>query len=159
MRKLLLPLFVVLAAAAHADDLKKVVADHEAGFKKAILTKDVKWFDMMAAPDYHEVDTKGKKSDRATVMAMMKQMFQASSVKTITVKVNKITPTKTGVVVLTDCHMVGTMVVDPKAKKSSTIDSTQSYQETWVKKGAKWQIVELKTLKDKTLLDGKPFSM
>jgi len=157
MRKLLLPLFAILATSAQADDLKKIAEEHEAGFKKAILTKNPAWFEKMAAPTYHEIDAKGKKTDRARMMAQMKEMFKASTVKTITTKILKVTPTKTGMIVLTDCRMIGTITFDPK--KPSIIDSSMSLQETWVKKGAAWQIVELKTLKDKTLLDGKPFSM
>lgn len=145
---------IALALFASAEDLKKVAESHEAAFRKAIMTKDMKWFEEVAAPDYHEVMRSGKRTTRAESISMMKQSFGMFKVKSITTKVKKVTPSGNGMKVLIDCHMVASMP-NPQTKKNSTMESQMSYQETWSKVKGKWMIHELKSLTSITKMDGK----
>ncbi|MHB8637099.1 MAG: nuclear transport factor 2 family protein [Fimbriimonadaceae bacterium] len=148
--------FVVFASAS-AESLRQVAERHEREFANAIKSKDGGWFDRVAAPDFREIDPKGKVSDRATSLGAMKQMFKMGKVTAISTKVLKVTGTAAQLVVLVDSHMTVAMRMNPKAKKVSKLIDSSRYQETWSKSKGKWHIHSLKTLTEHTTLDGKPF--
>ena len=148
-----------LFASAVAEDLNKVAEQHERDFVRAMKSKDLKWFESVAAPDYHEVGAKGKMTTRAEAIAGMKQMFGMGNVTSATSKVLKVSGSSSKMIVLTSANMTMMMKMDPKAKKMSKMVGTARYQETWSKDKGKWQIHELKSLSEKATLDGKPFNM
>jgi len=147
-----------LFASAGAEDLNKVAAQHEREFVKAMKTKDIKWFESVGAPDYHEIDMKGKVTDRAKAITGMKQMFASGKVDTMTAKVLSVTGSGNNMVVIMDAHMTGTMKFDPKAKKPSKVVGSMKFQESWSKTKGKWMIHELKSLSEKMTVDGKPYA-
>lgn len=158
MRNLLLPLLLTAAALAQAEDLNKMAAQHEAEFKKAMMTGDMGWFERVAAPDYVEYEKPGMKTDRKQSMAMMKSSMAGVKIKTFENKVEKVQPKGKGMVVTTNCHMV---MVMPAAKgaKPMVMDAHMRYEETWSKDGGVWKIHVLRTLSDKSTMDGKPMKM
>jgi len=144
----------VLSASAMADTRKEMEALQK-GFEKAILSKDMKWFEDSAAPDFHEVGLDGKKTTRAASLKMMKDMFQMGETKSIKTKILKLETKGKQTIITTDCHSTMTMKM-PGSPKASKMESWMTYQETWSKEKGKWQIHELKSLKEKATMDGKP---
>lgn len=153
MRKLLLPLLLALAATGRAEDLKAVANAHAKEFAAALKTKNPGWFEKYAAKDYYEVDAKGRRTDRAQAAASMKQMFAMMKEIKLDVKVAKVVPKGTGMVVTLEGNLSGAMIAPDK--KRHTLKSVIRYDETWTKDGGRWKVHTQKTLSQMDVFDGK----
>ncbi|HLK16161.1 MAG TPA: nuclear transport factor 2 family protein [Fimbriimonadaceae bacterium] len=145
-----------LVAFAPAENLRKIADQHAREFVQALKTKNASWFERVAAPDYFEIGTNGKRTDRATAMKEMQQMFAAGKVTDASSTVLKVTGSGSKMVVTVKAHVAMSVKFDPKAKKPSKMVSDVQMEEHWSKDGGKWMIHELKTLKEKNTLNGKP---
>lgn len=157
MRTLLLPLLLIAAALTHAEDLKKVAVQHEAEFRKAMMTGQFGWFERVAAPDFFEVDRPGHKMNRADSLAQIKAGVGTVKVKTLDSKVVKVKPTAKGYVATVEVHMVLNLPASP-GQKPAVVDSQMRYEETWSKDKGVWKMHSLNTLSDKSTLNGKPMN-
>lgn len=145
----------VLPALASAEDARKAMEVQQKAFEKAILTKDVAWFEKTAAPDYHETSEKGIVTKRKEALAMMKMMLESGGTKKVEGKILKAWTKGKYTMCLSDVRMVMDMK-QPGAKKADTYDSAMRMEETWSKVGGKWQLHHIKTVSSKTLMNGKP---
>jgi hypothetical protein len=145
-----------VAACALAQGPKAIVAKHAAEFDRAMVTKNLAWFNSVSTPDYHEIDEKGNRIDRKQSMDQMKMAFKMMSVKSC--KSTVVSAKQNGGVItsVVSSIVTGMMKMDPKAKKMSTMKSTGRYQETWKNIGGDWKISELKILSSSSTIDGKP---
>ncbi len=117
-------------------------------------TKDISWFQNVAAPGFYEQETNGKKIGAKESIAQMKEMFGMGDVLSASTKLLKVTPTTGGMIVKVKAHMTAKMQARGAAKASKMVgDST--YVETWSKDNGKWMIHSLKTLSEHTTIDGK----
>lgn len=146
----------ILAAVAPAQGERKAMEDMEKAFEKAIRTKDLSWFEKVAAPDYHETGVDGKVVNRSQSIAMMKQQFASGGkVTKMDAKIVKVTTKGKTTVALLNMVMEMSMTM-PNAKKPSVIKSSMTYEETWTNNKGVWHIHHLKSLKESATLDGKP---
>lgn len=146
-------------AVASAEDAMMVMRKQAADFDRAMMTKDMKWFETVAAADYHEIDGQGHKVDRKTAIAMMKQQLSMGSIDKIKTTVVSAKQKGDKIVCVSNSTMSGKMMMSPQAKKQSKVDGNMLYEETWTKNGNKWMIHQLKTIKQTMTVDGKPFKM
>ena len=79
----MITLTVAAVAIASAEDAKSVMQKMAAEFDKAMVAKDIKWFEKVAAADYHEKDASGKTVDRKTAMAMKAGVLRIPSPRNI----------------------------------------------------------------------------
>ncbi|AIE86332.1 nuclear transport factor 2 family protein [Fimbriimonas ginsengisoli] len=145
---------VAVAACASAEDAKKAMQGMAAAFDKAVMAKDLSWFEKTAAPDYHEIGLNGSHMDRKGSIDTMKQMFQMMTVKSIKSKIVSVKQTGNTIKAVCDTKMSGEMMA-PKAKKPMVMKSSMRYQELWKKEGGAWKIHELKSITENTTIDGK----
>ena len=158
MRTLLLPFLLIAAAFAHAEDLKKVAVQHEAEFKKAMMTGRFGWFETVAAPDFVEIDRPGHKMNRADALAQIKAGVGSVKVKTLDSKVVKVQPKGAGYVATVQVHMVLNLPASA-GQKPAVVDSHMVYEETWSKDKGVWKMHMLNTLSDKSTLNGQAMKM
>ena len=150
-------LLSLLAAAASAEDLRKVAETHEQGFVHAIKSKDLSWFQKVAAPDFYVQEANGKKTNKKDSMDEMKQMFGMGNVTAASTKILKLTKIQNGMVVRVKAHMVMNMQ-SPGSKKLSKMVDDSTYDEKWTKDNGKWMIHSMKTIIEKSTMDGKPMN-
>lgn len=148
---------VCVAGMAAAEDLKAAIQGQVKAFDIAMVKKDASWFEHAAAPDYREQEAGGKMVDRATAIAMMKQSMQAVTAKKCHSKVLSVERTKGGARAIVTTEMEGTMRM-PNSKKLSKLVGFYKFEQEYVKIGNSYKIRTLKTISQKTTLDGKPFN-
>jgi len=161
MKYRLIPIVAVFFAAA------MVVADPLADFKKwymkglpvmvkAMEGKNIGFFEKASTKDFTYTEASGKKSDKKTAIAGLKQMFDSSEKVKLVPKVGAIQNSRAGITV--DLTNRFEMITKPGPdKKTHKMVMVQKNRELWVNVDGKWL---LKNIADvgpaKSTMDGKP---
>ncbi len=145
---------VVSAFDASSD--RKVMDKMCRGFSKALLTKDISWFEKMSTPDFVAIDH-GRTENRKQTLGEVKQMFgMMKSIDSASSHVVSCKSVGNKIIAVTESSMRGKMAAG-KGKTAVMVD-TSTQEETWVKGPHGWKIKVLKSLSEKATLDGKPFN-
>jgi len=126
------------------------------------LKKDVAGFSKLlgdvATKDCTIIDSKGKSTSASKTMASMaKELAQFDKVNKSSSHIDK-TVDKGSTVVLTVSSVLDVTAKSPDGKAHQFVQTSTS-DDTWVKVGSSWKLKLSKTTKEKTTLDGKPYSM
>ena len=121
----------------------------------AAAKKDVDGTVANMTDDFVGVDSKGKSSTKAEVKDGLAKVYAlADTVKAVTT-VQKVALADDQATVTVAEHVVITIKA-PDGGKSTTLDITDTDEDTWVKTDDTWHMKKGKTLTSQTLVDGKP---
>lgn len=148
---------IATAATVSAVDLKaarKGITAEEAKFCKALMHKDMSWFEAVAAPNFTETDMSGKKSGRNTSLQDMKAGMKPVTFTKVETRLLSLKQSGKSFVAVTQ------NVVEGRARgadgKTAKFKDTGTQRETWIQSGKKWMITSLVSLTDKMTVNGKP---
>jgi hypothetical protein len=154
---LLLTLFTHSLRADSAADAKKAISSSYAAQSAAFGKGDFKAFAASHMPDYSETDMKGRKQDlKALEMALKGISSFAKNLKR-TVKVKKVT-VKGPTAAVEATEALDAVIPNPQTGKNSTMHAERDLADTWTLQNKRWLRKSTKTLSEKQLVDGKPFS-
>ncbi|ODU52784.1 hypothetical protein ABT09_02440 [bacterium SCN 57-13] len=154
----------VLAVCAFAfDDAAKAKAQIQTEMSKyatAIKKKDAAGLEKIIkanfSEDFKDTDSKGNVRNREqTIQAMKQNITMLKTVKSVSVKVEKLT-IKGGTATSNEHMVMKAVIAGPDPKQTATLDVDSSWVSTYVKKGAKWICTASKGGKEKVLINGKP---
>lgn len=154
--------FAGSAAVARADD-KSEIRSLYAKARQAFMKRDVNGVIALGTADFSEKEKDGKVFTADQSKQMMEQQFaMIKSVKSCTMKADKITVKGKSATVVSSFSMLATMVdkmgqMGPKGNVHTMKDSGTS-KDTLVKTPQGWKMKTRETLSESAALDGKPFN-
>ncbi len=107
------------------------------------------------ADDFVGVDSKGKSSTKAEVKDGLTKLFALADTVSVTTTLQKISVTDDQATTTEADHVIITIKA-PDTGKISTLDITDTDEDTWVKTADGWSEKKGKGLSEQTLIDGKP---
>ncbi len=145
-------------ARDESSEFKKFMAATLPKAKKAFNSKDLKFFETTAAPDFVE-KSMGKTVNRQQSMANMKQMFAGA--KSMNCWFELQSASAKGGVGIAMTHSRMTAIMNPMKKgdkKTHAMKGEGWTKMTWVKMGKTWKLKMIEDAKpSKMTMDGKPF--
>jgi hypothetical protein len=152
----LVSLFALAAASSSNADFKKWLTGFSKQVSAAFAKKDAAFFERISTPDFSYTDSAGRKEDKKTSMANMRQMFAMSDSVQAEFKVLSVSVKGNTARANVDGHFVTVMKPGEDGKKH-TMDMTTHTMETYKKSGKTWLIQKIvETRPGKALMDGKP---
>lgn len=131
---------------------KKTNAD----YRRAMLAKDVAYFEKNAAKDFTYV-SQGGTASRAQALAGIKQSFALTKkTERMDMRVVSARRAEGGIVYVTDAKTASEVVV---GKKTGKMASAFRFETLLVPRGKGWVYKRVKILMEDTTLDGKPMEM
>ena len=143
-----------VCATVHAD-LKTEFQSRYDQLTMAYLTKNVKVYDRLIAPDYQGGIQGKKPSTKKDLLAHLKASRTQSGFKTGAKKV--LTVTAAGNKATAMVEVVTTGSVPRKSGPAHQLRMTVVWKDIWVKNPTGWQLQRATAVKDEVLLDGKPY--
>jgi len=158
--KLILVAAVLFAASmAVADplaDFKKWYMKGLPTMVKAMESKNIGFFQAVSTKDFTYTEATGKKADKKTAIAGLKQMFDTAEKIKLTPKIGVIQNSRAGITVDLTNHF--DITTKPGAdKKTHKMTMVQKNLELWVNVGGKWLVKNITDVGPaKSTMDGKP---
>jgi hypothetical protein len=127
-----------------------VAKKFSADYKKAMLTKDIAYFEKNSTADFQYIDTKGNKMAKGPAVEGVKMGFSMyKKYKHLDQKIVSARRAEGGVIMITDLDLEATVDMTSKMRNESLL----------VPVGKGWAYKRIKVLTEDTKIDGKPLKM
>lgn len=148
----------VIAAAAVAD-VRKELETAYTNFNAAMKSRDVKKLMAFTTPDFKWINENKVVFSRMEVRNNLEQTLrQFKTIQSITTKIEKIESDKINVIHVRSTSTFKAELVHPSTSKASPFESISVTDDVWVKKKEGWRILQTRTIKETSYLDGRKVS-
>lgn len=132
-------------------EIEAAYADIDAATSQRNATQMISHY----APDFQGQVRKGQNVNRQQLQALLAQILSLATsakakttIESVTVTGNEATAKGSARVEMT--------LTNPMTRQSATMTNENTFQDTWVKNGDKWQIKRSNALSSKSMVNGKP---
>jgi hypothetical protein len=134
-----------------------VAKKFSADYKKAMLTKDIAYFEKNSTADFQYIDTKGNKMAKGPAVEGVKMGFSMyKKYKHLDQKIVSARRAEGGVIMITDLDLEATVDMGGKV---GNMTSKMRNESLLVPVGKGWAYKRIKVLTEDTKIDGKPLKM
>ena len=154
MRTLGLLLILVVSALGRAENPRIIAQRNADAQRKAMLAKDISWYEKHQTADYYEVGVNGKRLSRAQALEGTKRTFSDLKSEKLEAKVLSATASGKDLVDVVEVRLQGQLMGPDK--KPHKISVKARYKETWTKVGGEWKMRIQQTLSEQAAVDGHP---
>lgn len=119
--------------------------ENERAMAKALLTKDVNWFDGIAAPDFYGVDEEGTRTNRAETLQALRDYLGRRTIRKIEPGLVSVVRRGEGMVVRSRTKVVAEGRI-PIIGATITRDAVLLVDEVWTKIKGKWRLRSLRKI-------------